>query len=113
MLFLCTTDERTVRFTGRSTQPLAEQDDPRLQAECSATLRDVTSPEPPSGSPFQPWQWGELGALVLVIAVQLWLYRVSVPAAAAWGLLVPALVVHVYLWMGPLLREQRNEHGVD
>jgi hypothetical protein len=43
----------------------------------------------------------------VVIAVQLWLYRVSVAAAAAWGLLVPVLVIHMYFWMSPLLREQR------
>ena len=76
-------------------------------------MRDVTTPEPTSGSPFKPWQWAELWALVLIIAVQLWLYRVSVPAAAAWGLLIPALVVHMYFWMTPLLREQRSQNGSD
>jgi hypothetical protein len=74
-------------------------------------LRHVTAPEPASGSPFKPWQWAELWALVIVITVQLWLYRVSVPAAAAWGLLVPALLVHMYFWMSPLLREQRSQDG--
>jgi membrane protein YdbS with pleckstrin-like domain len=73
----------------------------------------VTTPAPASGSPFKPWQWAELWALVLVIVVQLWLYRVSVPAAAAWGLLVPVLVAHMYVWMKPLLREQRRRDGSD
>ncbi len=41
-----------------------------------------------------------------VIVIQLWLYQVSVPAAAAWGLLVPALALHIYFWMAPLIREQ-------
>jgi hypothetical protein len=76
-------------------------------------LRDVTTPGPASGSPFKPWQWAELWALVLVIVVQLWLYRVSMPAAAAWGLLVPVLVVHMSFWMTPLLREQRSLNGRD
>ncbi len=65
--------------------------------------------EPEPVSPLQRWQWAELWALVLVIAVQLWLYRVSVTAAAAWGLLVPALVLHMYFWMPPLLRERRRQ----
>lgn len=73
----------------------------------------MTTPEPASGSPFKPWQWAELWALVLIIGVQLWLYRVSVPAAAAWGLLVPTLVVHMYFWMKPLLREQRSHDAGD
>jgi membrane protein YdbS with pleckstrin-like domain len=66
----------------------------------------VTNPEPVSGSPLKPWQWAELWALVLVVAVQLWLYTVSVLAAAACGLLVPALLVHMYFWMTPLLRNR-------
>ena len=44
-----------------------------------------------------------------VIVIQLWLYQVSVPAAAAWGLLVPALVLHMYFWMAPLIRERRRQ----
>jgi hypothetical protein len=73
----------------------------------------VTEPEPAPGSPLKRWQWAELWALVLVIAVQLWLYGVSVPAAAAWGLLVPALVFHMYLWMAPLVRQHRSQGGSD
>ena len=73
----------------------------------------MTQPEPAPGSPLKPWQWAELWALVLVLAVQLWLYRISVPAAAAWGLLVPALVFHMYLWMAPLVRQQRSRGGSD
>ena len=73
-------------------------------------MRAVSRPEPPPGSALKRWQWAELWALVLVLAVQLWLYRISVPAAAAWGLLVPALVFHMYFWMAPLVREQRS-HG--
>ncbi|MGA8248556.1 MAG: hypothetical protein WB797_16740 [Nocardioides sp.] len=69
----------------------------------------MSTPEPVSGSPFKPWQWAELWSLVVVIAVQLWLYRVSVVAAAAWGLLVPALVIHMYFWMAPLLKQQRGQ----
>lgn len=69
----------------------------------------MTQPEPVPGSPLKPWQWAELWALVLVIGVQVWLYRVSVPAAAAWGLLVPALGFHMYVWMAPLVREQRSQ----
>jgi hypothetical protein len=76
-------------------------------------IPDVTTPGPASGSPFKPWQWAELWALVLVIVVQLWLYRVSVLAAAAWGVLVPVLVVHMYFWMTPLLREQRSRDASD
>jgi hypothetical protein len=72
----------------------------------------LTTPTPVPGSPLKRWQWAELWALVLVIAVQLFLYRVSVAAAAAWGLLVPALLVHIYLWMAPLVREQsRQDRG--
>lgn len=73
----------------------------------------VTTPAPASGSPFKTWQWAELWALVLVIAVQLWLYQVSVPAAAAWGLLVPGLLLHVFFWMKPLLREPRSQDDSD
>jgi hypothetical protein len=83
---------------------------------CSAKLRAVTDPEPAPGSPLKSWQWAELLALFLVIAVQLWLYKVSVVSAAAWGLLVPALVIHVYFWMAPLVRQQRSQgrsHGHD
>lgn len=68
----------------------------------------MNGPEPVRGSPLKSWQWAELWALVIVIAVQLWLYKVSVLAAAAWGVLVPVLVIHMYFWMAPLLREQRN-----
>lgn len=57
-------------------------------------------------SSLKPWQWAELWGLVLVITVQLWLYKVSVVAAATWGLLVPALLAHIFLWMAPLLRER-------
>ncbi len=73
----------------------------------------MTQPEPSPGSPLKPWQWAELWALVLVIAVQLWLYRISVTAAAAWGLLVPALVLHMYFWMAPLVRQQRSQGESD
>jgi hypothetical protein len=73
----------------------------------------LTTPEPSPRSPLKPWQWAELWALALVIAVQLWLYQVSVAAAAAWGLLVPALVIHMYFWMSPLLREQRAHDPLD
>ena len=73
----------------------------------------MTDPEPEPVSPFTTWQWAELGALFLVIAVQLWLYQVSVLAAAAWGLLVPALLIHVYWWMAPLVRQQRSQGGSD
>ena len=69
----------------------------------------MTDPEPEPVSPLEPWQWAELWALVLVIVVQLWLYHVSVTAAAVWGLLVPALVLHMYFWMTPLLRERRRQ----
>lgn len=71
----------------------------------------VSEPEPAPGSALKPWQRTELGALVLVIAVQLWLYQVSVLAGAAWGVLVPALLIHIYLWMTPLLRERSHGHG--
>jgi membrane protein YdbS with pleckstrin-like domain len=71
----------------------------------------LSTPEPAPGSPFKTWQWAEIWVLVAVIAVQLWLYRVSLVAAAAWGLLVPALVVHIYVWMVPLLREQRRQES--
>ena len=73
----------------------------------------MTRPEAAPSSPFKTWQWAELGALFLVIAVQLWLYHVSVVAAAAWGLLVPVLLIHVYFWMAPLVREQRSDGGAD
>lgn len=73
-----------------------------------ARLRALNNPERMSGIPLKRWQWAELWAFVLVLAVQLWLYRISVPAAAAWGLLVPALVIHMYFWMAPLVREQRR-----
>ncbi len=69
----------------------------------------MTTPEPVPGSPLKPWQWAELWLLVVVLAVQFWLYRVSVVAAAGWGLLVPVLVIHMYFWMAPLLREQRRQ----
>lgn len=69
----------------------------------------MATPEQLQGGPFKPWQWAELWGLVLVIVVQLWLYRVSVVAAATWGLLVPALIIHMYFWMMPLLREQRRQ----
>jgi hypothetical protein len=108
MLSLCITGGRAVGFTGRFSPVPREQDEPGIAAGRSATLRDVTTPGPASGSPFKRWQWAELWALVLVIVVQLWLYRVSVSAAAAWGLLVPALVLHMYLWMAPLLHEHRS-----
>jgi hypothetical protein len=68
----------------------------------------VTTPSEGPESPLRPWQWAELWAFVLVIVVQLWLYRISVPLAAAWGLLVPVLLVHMYTWMAPLLRDQRR-----
>jgi hypothetical protein len=71
----------------------------------------LTTPEPAYRAPLKRWQWAELWAFVLVIAVQLWLYHVSVVTAAAWGLLVPALLIHIYIWMRPLLRTQlRDEH---
>ncbi len=73
----------------------------------------MTVPEPAPGSPLTSWQWAELWALVGVVAVQLWLYRVSVVAGAALGLLVPALLIHIYSWMTPLLREQRRDQSSD
>jgi endonuclease/exonuclease/phosphatase (EEP) superfamily protein YafD len=77
-----------------------------------ARLRALNNPERTAGLPLKRWQRAELWAFVLVIAVQLWLYRISVPAAAAWGLLVPALLIHIYLWMAPLVREQsRHDRG--
>lgn len=69
----------------------------------------MAAPEPARESPLKPWQWAELWALVGVLVVQLWLYRVSVVAGAAWGLLVPALVFHTYLWMSPMLRGPRGQ----
>ncbi|MFZ2014394.1 MAG: hypothetical protein WAV00_11270 [Nocardioides sp.] len=69
----------------------------------------MTDSDPEPVRPLEPWQWAELWALVLVIVVQLWLYHVSVTAAAAWGLLVPALVFHMYFWMTPLVRERRRQ----
>jgi hypothetical protein len=67
-------------------------------------------PEPvQQSSPLKPWQWAELWGLVAVIVVQLWLYRISVVAAATWGLLVPALLIHTYFWMAPLLRDAGSE----
>jgi hypothetical protein len=71
-------------------------------------LRVVSDPEPEPVNPLTSWQRTELWALVVVIAVQLWLYQVSVVAAAAWGVLVPALVIHMSFWMVPLVRQQRN-----
>jgi hypothetical protein len=71
----------------------------------------VTEPGPVPESPLTSWQRAELCALFLVIAVQLWLYRVSVVAAAGWGLLVPALLIHMSLWMAPLVRQQRSLGG--
>jgi hypothetical protein len=73
----------------------------------------LTTPEPVPGSPLKFWQWAELWSLVAVISVQIWLYRVSVIAAAAWGLVVPALVIHTYFWMAPLVREHRHEEPDD
>jgi hypothetical protein len=73
----------------------------------------VTRPDSAPASPFKSWQWAELSALFLVVAVQLWLYQVSVVAAAAWGLLVPVLLIHVYFWMAPLVRQQRSKGGGD
>jgi hypothetical protein len=73
----------------------------------------LTSPEPVPGSPLKFWQWAELWSLVAVIGVQIWLYRVSVIAAAAWGLMVPALVIHMYFWMAPLVREQHRHEDPD
>jgi len=73
----------------------------------------VTDPGPAPGSPLKSWQRAELCALFFVIAVQLWLYRVSVVAAAAWGLLVPALLIHMSFWMAPLVRQQRSLGGSD
>jgi membrane protein YdbS with pleckstrin-like domain len=73
----------------------------------------VTDPEPAPVAPLTSWQRAELCALLLVIAVQLWLYRVSVVAAAAWGLLVPAFLIHVYFWMAPLVRQQHSQGGSD
>ena len=61
------------------------------------------------GNPLARWQWAELWALVVVIVVQLWLYRVSVVVAAAWGVLVPVLLIHMYVWMAPLLRQHHRE----
>jgi hypothetical protein len=71
----------------------------------------VTLREPPPASPLKPWQSAELCALLLVTAVQLWLSTVSVVAAAAWGVLVPVLLIHVYFWMAPLLRQQGSRGG--
>lgn len=82
----------------------------RYWSKYQHSLRVVPGPDPVHSSPFKPWQWAELSALVLVVVVQLWLYKISVVAAAAWGLLVPALLIHVYFWMAPLLREQ-GRHG--
>ena len=73
----------------------------------------MTDPERAPVSPFKSWQWAELCAFFLVIAVQLWLYKVSVAAAAAWGLLVPVLLIHMYFWMAPLARQQRSHDGND
>jgi hypothetical protein len=73
----------------------------------------VTDPEPAPVSPLKSWQWAELCALFLVIALQLWLYKVSVVAAAAWGLLVPTLVIHMYFWMAPLIQQQWSIGGSD
>ena len=73
----------------------------------------MTPPGAAPPSPFKTWQWAELSALFLVIAVQLWLYQLSVVAAATWGLLVPVLLIHVYTWMAPLLRLHRGPEGDD
>lgn len=75
-------------------------------------MRAVTDPEPAPVSPLTSGQRAELGALLVVVAVQLWLYRVSVVAAAAWGVLVPALLIHISFWMVPLVR-QRHQEGSD
>ena len=73
----------------------------------------MTQPEPSPAGPLASWQRAELCALFLVIAVQLWLYKISVVAAAAWGVLVPVLLIHVYSWMAPLVRQQRSQGGRD
>ena len=131
---LCVTDEPSVGFRShgcpdallRKGAPrerrvgIDQQDERRVRRKAlgrgDVELAHGLDPEPARralGSPFKPWQWAELWALVGVLVVQLWLYRVSVPAAAAWGLLVPVLVVHIYFWMKPLLREQRSPNGRD
>jgi hypothetical protein len=72
----------------------------------SNRLARVATREPEPGGPFKPWQWVELWGLLFVVVVQLWLYRISVVAGAAWGLLVPALLIHIYSWMAPMVRAQ-------
>jgi hypothetical protein len=76
-------------------------------------VRAVTDPEPEPVHPLTSWQRAELCALFVVIAVQLWLYQVSVVAAAAWGVLVPVLLIHMYFWMGALVRQQQRRRGSD
>ena len=73
----------------------------------------MTDPEQVSISPLKPWQWAELTGFLLVIAVQVWLYRVSVVVAAAWGLLVPVLAIHLYTWMAPLVRQRHADGRAD
>jgi hypothetical protein len=90
-----------------------ERDDRRVSDGFSARWRAVTEPVPAPRSPLKSWQWVELWALFLVIAMQLWLYKVSVVAAAAWGLLVPALLIHTAFWMAALVRQQRRQGGSD
>lgn len=74
----------------------------------------MPAPDTTPRSQFEPWQKAELTALALVVVVQVWLYRFSVAAAATWGLLVPALLIHIYTWMAPLVRAQgRHEDDED
>lgn len=59
---------------------------------------------------FTGWQWIELWALIVLIAVQLTLQLVHarVPSLLV-GLAVLAVVIHCYTWLIALRRRQRAE----
>ncbi len=119
MSLLCVTHEPSVRFTRCGPVGLRGFGQRLMAAAVTARalrtrLRAVTRPEPAPASPLKTWQWAELCALFLVIAVQLWLYQSLGGRLRPRGACSsPCSCIHVYFWMAPLVRQQRSQDGSD
>ena len=63
-----------------------------------------------SRTPFKPWQWAEIGILVLVLAARLYVRFVThaLVATVLLGLAFLALLIHVLTWMLPMMRRRRE-----
>lgn len=60
-------------------------------------------------STLERWQWVELWAFSAAIAIQIWLYHVSITAGAAWGFVVLALLGHMVVWARKLFADREGD----